>query len=139
MHFNCLPTDKLEYVKRLKKSGKRVLMIGDGLNDAGALAESNAGISIADDVYMFSPACDAILESNRLKNLHKLIKVAHQNMRVVQISFFISLSYNIIGLGFATQGLLSPIVAAILMPISSVSVVGFVTLATNFIGKQLTK
>lgn len=139
MHFDCSPNDKLEYIKSLKKQGKRVLMIGDGLNDAGALAESNAGISIADDVYMFSPACDAILESNMFKNLHTILKIAQQNLKVVHISFIISLSYNIIGLGFATQGLLSPVVAAILMPISSVTVVGFVTLATNFIGKQLTK
>jgi Cu+-exporting ATPase len=139
MHFDCSPNDKLEYIKSLKNQGKRVLMIGDGLNDAGALAESNAGISIADDVYMFSPACDAILESNMFKNLHTILKIAQKNLKVVHISFIISLSYNIIGLGFATQGMLSPVVAAILMPISSVTVVGFVTLATNYIGKQLTK
>lgn len=139
MHFDCSPNDKLDYVKNLKQQGKRVLMIGDGLNDAGALAESHVGISIADDVYMFSPACDAILESNMFKNLHTILKIAKQNLFVVRISFIISLTYNIIGLGFATQGMLSPVVAAILMPISSVSVVGFVTLATNYIGKQLTK
>jgi Cu+-exporting ATPase len=133
LHFNQQPADKLAYIERLQKEGKNVLMIGDGLNDAGALTQSNVGITIADDIYNFSPACDGIMESGRFKYLLKFIRFAHSSIRVVKISFLISLIYNTIGLGFAVNGLLTPIVAAILMPISSVTVVVFVTVATNLI------
>lgn len=131
MHFNQKPADKLKYIKSLQEQGRNVLMIGDGLNDAGALNQSNVGITIADDIYNFSPACDGILESGRFKFLHKFIKLSNAAIWVVKFSFLISLLYNLIGLSFAVNGFLTPIVAAILMPVSSVTVVVFVTLSTN--------
>lgn len=131
LHFNQQPGDKLAYIEELQDEGKNVLMIGDGLNDAGALNQSNVGITIADDIYNFSPACDGIMESGRFKYLFKFILLAYSSIRVVKTSFIISLIYNTIGLGFAINGLLTPIVAAILMPISSVTVVIFVTVTTN--------
>jgi len=131
LHFNQQPADKLAYIEKLQKAGKNVLMIGDGLNDAGALTQSNVGITIADDIYNFSPACDGIMESGRFKYLVKFIRLAYSAIKIVKISFIISLVYNIIGLSFAVDGLLTPIIAAILMPISSVTVVVFVTVATN--------
>ena len=127
LQFNQSPTDKLAYVKNLKSDGKTVLMVGDGLNDAGALNESDVGITIADDIYHFSPACDAILESKQFMNLNKFIRFTHTSLTVVRISFVISFIYNIGGLYFAVSGLLTPVIAAILMPISSVSVVAFAT------------
>lgn len=137
MIFNQSPIDKLEYVKALKLQGKQVLMVGDGLNDAGALSESNVGISIADDVYSFSPACDAILKGSKFKILPTILRKAKSTKYILFASLGISLFYNVIGLYFATTGALSPIVAAILMPVSSVSVVGFVTLATNILNADL--
>jgi len=131
MHFNQKPADKLQYIKKLQDQGKNVLMIGDGLNDAGALNQSNVGITIADDIYNFSPACDGILESGKFKFLNRFIKLSKSAIWVVKFSFFISLLYNTIGLSFAVNGFLTPIVAAILMPVSSVTVVVFVTLSTN--------
>lgn len=131
LHFNQKPADKLKYIKNLQDQGKNVLMIGDGLNDAGALNQSNVGLTIADDIYNFSPACDGILESGRFKYLHHFIKLSKAAIWVVKLSFLISLLYNSIGLFFAVNGLLSPIVAAILMPVSSVTVVLFVTFSTN--------
>lgn len=131
LHFNQQPADKLAYIERLQNEGKNVLMIGDGLNDAGALTQSNVGITIADDIYNFSPACDGIMESGRFQYLLKFIRLAYSAIKIVKISFLISLVYNIIGLSFAVDGLLTPIVAAILMPISSVTVVVFVTVASN--------
>ncbi len=128
IHFNQSPKDKLDYIRLLRAKGKRVMMIGDGLNDAGALLESNAGISIADDIYSFSPACDAILQSNNLKHLNQFIRFSRISVKIVRLSFILSFIYNVVGLSFAVRGLLSPIVAAILMPASSVSVVAFVTL-----------
>lgn len=139
MHFKQSPQDKLDYIKALQNKGKNVLMIGDGLNDAGALNASNASISIADDVYHFSPACDAILEASKFKNLLSFLKLSGSAIKVVKSSFVISFIYNLVGLSFAVSGMLSPIVAAILMPLSSVSVVAYVTLATSIASKQKNK
>ncbi|RLD77277.1 MAG: heavy metal translocating P-type ATPase, partial [Bacteroidetes bacterium] len=122
LHFNQSPQDKLEYIKTLQKEGRNVLMIGDGLNDAGALNASNASISIADDVYHFSPACDAILEASKFKRLSSFLKLSGSAIKVVKSSFILSFLYNVIGMYFAVSGMLSPIIAAILMPLSSVSV-----------------
>lgn len=138
LKFNQSPTDKKAYVEALKQSGKNVLMIGDGLNDAGALAVSNTGISIADDVFSFSPACDAILESSKFAQLNQFIRFTKTSFRIVRLSFFISFLYNIVGLSFAVMAVLSPLVAAILMPVSSVSVVVFATLSTRWMaGRKL--
>ena len=129
LNFNKSPKDKLEYIRNLKASGKRVLMIGDGLNDAGALRESDCGISIADDIYHFSPACDAILESGQFSRLPDFLAFSHTAMRIVFISIGLSFLYNVVGLSFAITGNLSPVVSAILMPLSSVTIVAFVTLS----------
>jgi len=129
LNFNKSPKDKLEYIRDLKNSGKRVLMIGDGLNDAGALRESDCGISIADDIYHFSPACDAILESRRFKHLPGFLSFSRISMRIVFISMALSFLYNAVGLSYAITGNLSPVVSAILMPLSSVSIVAIVTLS----------
>lgn len=139
LSFNQSPNDKLEYIKKLKAEGKRVAMVGDGLNDAGALSESDLAISIADDAFNFSPACDAILEADNFQFLPQLIQSSSAAINVVYASFGISFLYNIIGLFYAVSGNLSPIIAAILMPASSVTVVGFVTLATNYKLRHLRK
>jgi len=129
LNFNKSPKDKLEYIRDLKNSGRRVLMIGDGLNDAGALRESDCGISIADDIYHFSPACDAILESGQFYRLPDFLNFSRTSMRIVFISMILSFLYNVVGLSFAISGNLSPVVSAILMPLSSVTIVAFVTLS----------
>lgn len=134
--FNQSPQNKLSYINNLKANKKKVLMIGDGLNDAGALKISDVGISIADDIYHFSPACDAILEASKFQQLQNFLKISGKSIIVVKLSFLLSFLYNIVGLYFAVQGVLSPIVAALLMPISSISVVAFATFATNYIAKS---
>ncbi len=135
--FNQSPTDKREFIKKLKEEGKTVLMIGDGLNDAGALLESHVGLTIADDIYNFSPACDGIIEARQFGRLHRFIGFTHKAMNIVYISFLISFLYNVVGVGFAVQGSLSPLVAAILMPISSVSVVAFASLSIKILSKDI--
>ncbi|HEC43005.1 MAG TPA: hypothetical protein ENI20_09280 [Bacteroides sp.] len=106
-------------------------MTGDGLNDAGALMQSDVALTIADKVYHFSPASDAVLEANQFQNLAKFIRFAKTSILIVKLSFLMSFLYNIIGISFAISGNLSPIIAAILMPISSVSVVAFATFTTR--------
>jgi Cu+-exporting ATPase len=136
LHFNQSPTDKLNYIRSLQTQGKKVLMIGDGLNDAGALNESNVGIVIADNVFNFSPACDAILQSDQFPKLDEFIRFTNQSLKIVKAGFLISFLYNLVGLSFAGQGNLTPIVAAILMPISSVSVVVFASFSVSLASKK---
>jgi P-type Cu+ transporter len=135
LHFYQTPVDKLEYINKLKQNGRNVIMIGDGLNDAGALLKADVGITIADDIYHFSPACDAILQSSRFSRMQDYIGFSKTSMKIVYASYVISFLYNIIGLSFALQGLLSPVVAAILMPLSSISVVTFASLSVSAIAK----
>jgi Cu+-exporting ATPase len=135
LNFNQTPQEKLAYVRNLREQGKRVLMVGDGLNDAGALRESDCGISIADDIYHFSPACDAILESGQFHHLPDFLAFSGKSMKIVYLSILISFLYNVVGLSYAVSGNLSPIVSAILMPLSSVSIVAFVTLSVYISGR----
>ncbi len=136
LRFRQTPTDKLEYVKSLQENDRMVLMIGDGLNDAGALSQSDVGIAITENISNFSPACDAILDASMLKKFSGFIRFSKTGVNIVYASFVISFLYNLAGLSFAVEGMLSPIVAAILMPLSSISVVAFATLTTNFIAKR---
>lgn len=135
--FNQKPEDKLNYIYSLQKEAKNIMMLGDGLNDAGALAQSNVGIAISENINVFSPACDGILDASKFKQLPIFLKLSNLTMRIIVVSFIISFLYNLIGMYFAVSGSLSPVVAAILMPLSSITVVTFVTLTTNFISKKL--
>lgn len=135
--FNQKPENKLEYVKARQQKGETVAMVGDGLNDAGALQQSEVGIVIAEDINVFSPACDAILASEKINELPHYLLTAKKGVNVVKWSILISFCYNIVGLSFAVSGNLEPVIAAILMPISSVSVVVFTTIYTNIIGRKL--
>ncbi|MCE1198309.1 MAG: heavy metal translocating P-type ATPase [Marinilabiliales bacterium] len=137
MFFNQQAREKMAFIHQLQKQGRNVLMTGDGLNDAGAFLQSDVALSIADDIYHFSPAGDAIVEATKLGQLNRFIRFAHKSLRIVRISFAISFLYNLVGLSYALSGHLSPVVAAILMPISSISVVAFATFATTWVGKKM--
>ena len=130
MAFNQSPEDKLNYIKNLQDHQHKVAMFGDGLNDAGALKQSNVGIAVADDTNSFTPSSDVIMAGNKLVDFAKYLKFCKDAMKIVKMTFAISFMYNIIGLGFAVTGHMSPLFAAILMPISSISVVAFTSVAT---------
>ncbi len=123
LRFRQQPGDKLDYVLQLQQEGRKVMMIGDGLNDAGALKQSDIGISVTDDTNNFTPASDAILDGRQLLLLPYFIRLCRANKRIIMISFVYSLTYNITGLFFAVQAKLSPVIAAILMPASSISII----------------
>ena len=129
--FNQNPENKLLFIQKLQQiSSKKVAMLGDGLNDAGALKQSNIGIAVADDSNAFTPACDVIINGKKITSLKKYLDLSKDAMTIVKITFVISFLYNIVGLAFAVTGHLQPLVAAILMPISSITVVAFTSVAT---------
>ncbi|WP_431125898.1 heavy metal translocating P-type ATPase [Flagellimonas flava] len=136
MHFNQKPEDKLQHIEHLQKEHK-VLMVGDGLNDAGALAQSDVGISVSEDINVFSPACDGILDASQFNKLSTFMELSKKSIQVIKMSFVLSLCYNVVGLYFAVTGQLQPVIAAILMPLSSISIVLFTTLMTNALGRKL--
>lgn len=137
MYFDQSPQDKLFFVKELQDSGKRVMMVGDGLNDAGALAQSDVGIALAEDINVFSPACDGILDASKFEYLSSYLHASKKAMGIIRLSFVLSLLYNLVGLYFAVTGQLQPVIAAILMPLSSISIVAFTTVTTNWIGRKI--
>ncbi|WP_429412404.1 heavy metal translocating P-type ATPase [Roseimarinus sediminis] len=139
LHFNQSPRDKLNYIKMLQEKKRKVLMAGDGLNDSGALKQSNTGISVADNIYLFAPSSDGIINASSLRYLPAMLKFSHSNMKVVYASFVLSFLYNIVGIYYASSGQLSPIIAAILMPLSSITVVAFTSLSTMYLGRKTIK
>lgn len=137
MLFDQSPTDKLNYIQALQSAGKSVMMVGDGLNDAGALQKSDVGVAVTDQTHLFTPASDAILEGPQVTQLFQLIQYAKKAKIIITGIFILSILYNLVGMYFATQALLSPMVAAILMPISSISIVALSALLSYCYAKPI--
>jgi P-type Cu+ transporter len=134
--FNQKPEQKLAYIEQLQQQGKNVMMIGDGLNDAGALAQSNVGLSISENVNVFSPACDGIMDASQFDKIGFFMKYSKNAMKTIYMSFGLSILYNIVGLSYAVTGNLSPLVAAIIMPLSTITIVSFVTIMSNYYARN---
>ncbi len=137
IYFNQSPEDKYNYVTALQANGAKVLMAGDGLNDAGALRKSDVGIAVMEDSNSFTPASDAIISGTALPQLSGLLAFTQKAKRIILVSFIISIFYNIIGLYFALQGLLAPVIAAILMPASTISIILITFLLSEWYGRKL--
>ncbi|HWA32730.1 MAG TPA: HAD-IC family P-type ATPase, partial [Cyclobacteriaceae bacterium] len=130
--FNQQPVDKMEFIKNLQGHGTNVLMVGDGLNDAGALKQADVGLAVSDDAGLFTPGCDGIIQGSRLQDLDHFVTLAKKTTTILKLAFTISFLYNTIALAFAVTGHLTPLVAAVLMPMSSISVVGFSALSVKW-------
>jgi Cu+-exporting ATPase len=137
LRFHQSPLDKLEFIHGLQRRGRTVLMAGDGLNDAGALRQSDVGVAVVESVGAFSPASDIIMAAGMVPRLAEVLRFSRQSMRVVRIAFLISAAYNIVGVAIAASGRLSPVVCAILMPLSSVTVIAFACGVTAWLGRGL--
>jgi Cu+-exporting ATPase len=137
--FNQSPKQKLDFIKKLQQAGKKVLMVGDGLNDAGALKQSDLGIVVAENTNNFTPACEGIVDAARFGMLPAFFKYSQGAIKLVFAAWFLAAIYNIIGLYFAVQGLLSPVVAAVLMPASSLTIVLFGIVSSTILARRLLK
>ena len=137
LRFEQKPQDKLDYIKALQQKGEKVIMLGDGLNDAGALKQSDVGIVVTDDINNFSPASDAILDGKSFTKFSAILSYCKNQKIIIFGSFIISILYNFVGLFFAIQGNLQPVIAAILMPISSISIVLFTTGMSSLFARKL--
>jgi P-type Cu+ transporter len=137
LHFSKSPFEKQAFIQDLEQQGKQTLMVGDGINDAGALRFASVGMAVTEDIHQFAPASDALIKAEVLPKLQDFLAFAKEAKRTVKQSLVVSLAYNAVGLSFALTGNISPIVAAIMMPLSSVTVVGFITLRMNWVAKRL--
>ncbi len=136
MLFKQLPIDKLNYIRALQQNNSKVMMIGDGLNDAGALKQSDVGIAVTEHTSSFTPSSDAILNAEGFTKLPAFIELSRQSMNVVYMCFTMIFVYNLIALSLAVQGKLTPLAAAIIMPLSAVSTVLFAVLMTTYKAKR---
>lgn len=139
MHFKQSPQQKMDHILKLQAQGKKVIMIGDGLNDAGALRQADAGVAVSDSMNNFFPACDAILDGEQFNRLPQLLSFTRVARKVVIGSFVISVLYNLCGIYFSVRGELSPLIAAVLMPASSFSVIAITTISVRIAALRLNK
>jgi len=123
LRFNCRPDDKIERIMEAREGGDAVLMVGDGLNDAGAMGEADVAIAVTDDTATLVPACDVIMNAASITKLPALLRYARSMKHMIWTSLVFSIFYNALGLTLAIIGELSPLVAAILMPVSSLTVI----------------
>lgn len=138
LQFGQTPQSKLDFIKKCQHDqAGAVLMAGDGLNDAGALRQSDVGVAVSDSINNFTPASDAILMGDKLPQMASFIRLARAGRNIVLGSFGLSVVYNVIGLYFAVQGRLEPVIAAILMPASSISIILFTTLVSRWKARGL--
>ncbi|MBP9136538.1 MAG: HAD-IC family P-type ATPase, partial [Chitinophagales bacterium] len=134
--FNQSPEEKLQYIQKLQMNNEIVMMVGDGLNDAGALKQSDIGIVVSDTNNNFTPASDGVIDATKLNNLVDFIRFATIGRKIIIFSFLISVVYNLIGLKYAMQGVLSPMIAAILMPLSSITIIFITYGMSEFFAKK---
>lgn len=118
-----LPENKSEKVKEYQNSGKKVIMVGDGINDAPALAQSNVGIAIGNGTDVAIESADVVLMNGDLSGVVKSIRLSKNTIRVIKQNLFWAFIYNVIGIPLAASGLLNPMFAALAMSLSSVSVI----------------
>lgn len=129
--YGVSPIEKLEKIEILQNQGKKVLFIGDGLNDAGALKKADISIAVASQNTLFTPEADALIRLENLPKLKSLIDYAKYAKNSLKKIFSFSLIYNIIGVSLSVSAMLHPLFAAALMMLSSFTIIGLARLLTQ--------
>lgn len=132
IYMECSPTKKVEILNTQKLSGKTI-MIGDGINDAAGLKHADAGIVLCKDTTQFVPEASGILLNTSFHYIPTFLEIAKKSNRIVFQTFLVSLIYNIIALGLAVGGLMTPLIAAIIMPISSIALMLYAKFASLYL------
>lgn len=128
-HFNQNPAQKAALLRTLPQTA----FIGDGLNDIQAMHEAQIGLSVVEEDLGYFPQSDGILMSDGLSKLPAILRYSRRMVLVVRSAYLLSLLYNLLGVVIAVSGLLSPVIAAVLMPLSSITVVLFVVLLAQIL------
>jgi Cu+-exporting ATPase len=136
MEWGCTPDKKNAAIAAASAKGQHVLMVGDGLNDAGAMETADVAVAVSEDTATLVPACDIIMHADSLVKLPRLLQYARQLKQVILASFIFSIVYNVIGLWLAVEGMLTPLAAAILMPVSSITVIALSVAGARYFGRR---
>jgi len=122
-YAGMLPQQKAALVSELQASGKKTAFVGDGINDAPALARADLGIAVGSGTHLAIETADMVLLNPDLRTLVRALRLAHQMNRIIRQNLFFAFIYNVTGIPLAAAGLLNPMIAAAAMSLSSVSVV----------------
>lgn len=136
---NQKPSDKLNFIKSCQAQSMPVMMVGDGINDGPAMRTANVGLAIVPRGKYFHPTADALTLSDQLAALPNWLKFSRQTLQMVRVGLAISLIYNALAYYWAITGFLTPVVAALFMPLSSLSVVAITVLLTKYQANRLLK
>ncbi len=136
MRFNASPHDKIDVLEQLARQGRHTVMIGDGLNDAGAMRAAHVGIAVTEGTATLVPACDVIMGGETLQDMANLIAYARNLRSLIWFSLVFSMVYNVIGVALAITGTLSPVTVAIMMPLSSLIVTAVSVVGARWYGRR---
>jgi Cu2+-exporting ATPase len=128
-HGGLMPEEKLAAIRESRGHGGTVVMVGDGANDAAALAAADVGVAIRGGAEVSLQTAPVFLASGKLSSILDLMAGASRTTRLIYLNFALSLGYNLLAVSLAMTGWISPLLAAILMPVSSISILAL-TLAT---------